>query len=435
MFLAGQVRRVQRSPESLLWTLRITAAATASYALARLLFDGDQPLVAPLTAMLVVQVTPVSLLTTGIQRVAAVVVGVTVAVLLADQFPLTWWSLGLVIGTALLVGQALRMRSTLIEVPISAMLVLGVGAFGAEAAAWERLAETLLGATFAVATNLLFPPRVATGDAGRAIEDLGSEQATLLRKAAVTLRSCNGDVGELAGESRSWLHKARGISHDVPAIDELLETAEASRRLNVSVLSTSDVSPGLKQGLEALEHTSVALRALFRSVADAVASGEWEPTPEDLELFATALDQLADLLETFASLVRDEASRGPESAQAGRGGLGQLDTIVVALHETRSRLEAHRRAAEQPIDMELTVSITSTVRRLLRELDLKERMARQVQLHRRTRPWRGRRPDRSAPGEHASPGDSERPIDPGAPTEVIQSRTARRRAPDPRGEE
>ena len=424
-FLAGQVRRVRRSPESLLWTLRITAAATASYALASVLFTDHQPLVAPLTAMLVVQVTPVSLLTSGIERVAAVVVGVSVAVLFAEQFPLTWWSLGLVIGAALLVGQALRVRSALVEVPISAMLVLGVGAFGAEAAAWERMTETLIGATIAVGTNLLFPPRVATGDAGRAIEDLGSEQATLLRRSASSLRSCEGDVSTLAGDSRSWLVKARGISRDVPAIDELLETAAAGRRLNLSALGTSDVSPGLKQGLEALEHTSVALRAMYRSVADAVATEEWQPTPADLELFATAFEQLADLVQTFASLVRDEAGRGPDSARAGRGALDELDTLVVALHATRSELEGHRRAAEDAVDIELTVSITSTVRRLLRELDLKERMARQVQLHRRTRPRRVRRGERADPSAGPRP-----PIDPGAPTEVIQSPTPRRRPPD-----
>lgn len=424
-FLTGQVQRVRRSPENLVWTLRVTAAATASYAVASILFTDHQPLVAPLTAMLVVQVTPVSLLTNGIERVAAVVVGVTVAVLFAEQFPLTWWSLAIVIGAALLVGQALRVRNTLVEVPISAMLVLGVGAFGAEAAAWERLTETLIGATFAVGTNLLFPPRVATGDAGRAIEDLGSEQAILLRRSAASLRSCDGDVSSLAADSRSWLVKARGISRDVPAIDELLENAAAGRRLNLSALSTSDVSPGLKQGLEALEHTSVALRAMYRSVADAVASQEWQPTSSDLELFATTFEQLGDLVQTFASLVRDEAGRGPESVRAGRGALDELDRLVVALHATRSELEGHRRAAEDVVDIELTVSITSTVRRLLRELDLKERMARQVRLHRRTRPRRVRR------GERAAPPTGREPHDPGAPTEVIQARTPRRRPPGP----
>jgi hypothetical protein len=45
--------------------LRLTAAAVASYEVARLIFPGTLPLLAPLTALLVVQVTPVSLLASG----------------------------------------------------------------------------------------------------------------------------------------------------------------------------------------------------------------------------------------------------------------------------------------------------------------------------------------------------------------------------------
>ena len=54
--------------EAILWSLRITVAAVASYVVGTLLFPGTRPLLAPLTAMLVVQVTPVSLLASGLDR-------------------------------------------------------------------------------------------------------------------------------------------------------------------------------------------------------------------------------------------------------------------------------------------------------------------------------------------------------------------------------
>ena len=79
---------------ALLWSLRITVAAVASYVAGTLFFPGTQPLLAPLTAMLVVQVTPVSLLASGIDRVVAVVTGVSLAVAFATVVPLQWWSLG-----------------------------------------------------------------------------------------------------------------------------------------------------------------------------------------------------------------------------------------------------------------------------------------------------------------------------------------------------
>ena len=121
---------------AVLWSLRITIAAVASYVVALLFLPGAQPLLAPLTAMLVVQVTPVSLLASGLDRVVSVVTGVALAVGFAAVLPLEWWSLGLLIFVCITIGQALRLRSNLIEVAISGMLVLGVGSLSAESAAW-----------------------------------------------------------------------------------------------------------------------------------------------------------------------------------------------------------------------------------------------------------------------------------------------------------
>ena len=144
---------------ALAWSLRITVAAVISYVVALLIFPGTPPLLAPLTAMLVVQVTPVSLLASGLDRVIAVVAGVSLAVVLAAVVPLAWWCLGLLIFVSIALGWVLRLRENLLEVPISAMLVLGVGALGAEAAAGQRLAETLVGAAIGVCVSEV----VATG--------------------------------------------------------------------------------------------------------------------------------------------------------------------------------------------------------------------------------------------------------------------------------
>ena len=79
------------------FALRLTVAAVLSYVVATLIFPEAQPLLAPLTAMLVVQVTPASLLARGLDRVIAVVAGVSIAVGFATLVPLEWWTLGLLI--------------------------------------------------------------------------------------------------------------------------------------------------------------------------------------------------------------------------------------------------------------------------------------------------------------------------------------------------
>ena len=73
-FLSRELARLRRDGRaSLLWSIRVTVAATASYLVASFIFTDTQPLLAPLTAMLVVQVTPLSLLASGLDRVVAVV--------------------------------------------------------------------------------------------------------------------------------------------------------------------------------------------------------------------------------------------------------------------------------------------------------------------------------------------------------------------------
>src|SRR4051812_11108869 len=189
-----------------------------------MLFPGTQPLLAPLTAMLVVQVTPVSLLASGVDRVVAVVTGVALAVAFAAVVPLEWWSLGVLIFVSITLGQALRLQSNLIEVAISGMLVLGVGSLSAESAAWQRIAETLVGAAVGIAANLLLPTRVPTADAGRAIEGLADGVSDLLGRSAGELEeAAASEDRSLDGKPESWLGQARQITHhDVPRVGATL---------------------------------------------------------------------------------------------------------------------------------------------------------------------------------------------------------------------
>src|SRR5689334_15100965 len=199
-----------------LWSIRVTVAAVASYVVGTLAFPGTQPLLAPLTAMLVVQVTPVSLLASGLDRVVAVVAGVVLAVGFAAVVPLEWWSLGLLILVSITIGQYLRLRSNLVEVAISGMLVLGVGAIGdAEAAAWQRIAETLVGAAVGILATLVFPPKVASSQAAHAIDGLADRLTDLLVRSADELGDPDADEVRHRDHAWDWVTRARRITHDI----------------------------------------------------------------------------------------------------------------------------------------------------------------------------------------------------------------------------
>ena len=357
------------------WTLRLTLAAVASYVAAEALFPGSAPLTAPLTALLVVQLTPVSLLVSGIDRVVSVVAGVGIAVLLSSAFGLNWWTLGLLIGVSLVLGQLLRLGDNLLEVPISAMLVLGVGAAGAGAAAGDRIAQTLVGAGIGVLSNLLVPPRVNVPTAAEAIDGLAEDLAGLLDEAGDGLASDQAEGQWLADRAADWLGRARLVTYNTPNVGAALLRAEESRRLNVRALGTPDAGPGLRQGLEALEHSSVAVRSLFGNV-DMVARREADDgqaiDPALRAAFGTVLHELADGLRAFGRLVREESSPRP----AVPPDTEPVRSSLEELHEARARLADLLLAVDprrDPAAAELVVALGQAVERLLRELDLDER--------------------------------------------------------------
>ena len=387
--LAGEARRLQAEWRgAVLWALRITVAAVASYVAGTLAFPGTQPLLAPLTAMLVVQVTPVSLLASGLDRVVAVVAGVALAVGFAAVVPLEWWSLGLLILVSVLLGQLLRLRSNLLEVAISAMLVLGVGALGAESAAWQRIAETLVGAAVGVAVNLLFPPRIPTADAGRALSGLADAIAGLLTRTAEELDRLAPNAPGLAPSAAAWLEEARRITHhDIPRVGATVLHAEQGRRLNVRAVGTADLGPGLRHGVEALEHTAVAVRSMYRALVDGTSGGaawlESDAGEDVLRGTAQTLRELAAAVDAFGQLVRLEAA---PARQLTTVDFRALREAIAGLPEARQRLEDLATFDIDPDLDELVAALLSTVRRVQRELDLEHRVRRQVQLRRPTRP-------------------------------------------------
>jgi hypothetical protein len=368
------------------WALRLTAAAVAGYLVASWIFPETHPLLAPLTALLVVQLTPVSLLASGLDRVLSVVAGVSVAVLFSAVVPLAWWSLGLLIAVSLLIGQALRLGPNLVEVPISAMLVISVGSLGAESAGWKRITETLVGAAVGVLSNLLFPPKVATDEAGIAIQGLADDLTRLLDRAGSEMTRLDMSGTDVAAHATGWLDDARLLTHNIPNVGSALLRAEQGRRLNLRALGTPDTGPGLRQGLEALEHSAVTVRSMFRSILDATSDPSWPAGDIGRTLIGAVAQLLHDLaagLGAFGQMVHAQAQpqldgKPPEIAK--------LQQALDGLHEARDRVSDLLLVGGPPVVTELNFALLSTVKRLLSELDLDERIRRQLRLRPPTTP-------------------------------------------------
>ena len=346
--------------------LRLSGAGVASWLVANALSPNSDPILASLTALLVVQVTLYGTLRSGIQRVISVMAGVLLAVGFTAVVGLTWWSLGALIAVSITLGQLLKLGPNLIEVPISAMLVLAVGAGAAQQTALGRISETLVGALVGVAVNVLFPPAVRTLDAGARVERFAARIAELLDDAAADL-----SAGRIQGAAEQWLEEARRLTRHVPGIEQDIADAEQSRQLNLRALGTPRTVSSLRDGLEALEHSLVAVRSMFRSIADGMSAdreGE-DPYARDVrEAFALLLHDLADCFAAYGRMVRAQVDDDPEAEAT------ELATALRALREARARVSEMLLLGPRtdPEFWELNVSLLATVERVLRELDVEE---------------------------------------------------------------
>ncbi len=362
---ARQTRRLQDNlGATATRVLRLTGAAVAAYLAAVALLDDPRPVLAPLTALLIVQVTLVGTLTDTVRRIVSVLVGVTVAIVFSTFVGFHWWSLGLLIAASIVLGMMLRLGDHLLEVPVSAMLVLAVG--GSESAALDRVSATVVGATVGLLVNLLFPPAVQTRSAGAAIENYARRLAAQLDRVA---DEASGQV--TADQVVGWLEDARDAAQDVPNVERVLAAAEESRRLNPRAVGDEPASAGLRSGLEALEHAAVALRALYRSLADQARD---HPAARELygeevrAVFAALMREMASAIRDFGSLLRAEAEgERPPTAE-------ELADALESAHEARAMLTelllVDPRA--DPESWQRHGALLAAVDRALRELDVEE---------------------------------------------------------------
>lgn len=372
-FVAELRRRVRERGRSAVFRAgRLTGATVAAFVVAELLgLRNPPPLIAGLTALLVVQATLASTLVNGAQRVLSVVMGVALAVLFVSLVGLTWWSLAALVAASIVVGQILRLGPHLVEVPISAMLVLGVGyATGAEAAGAGRVVETIIGAVVGVLVNVVFPPAVQTRYAGRAVEKFAGEIAGLLDAAGAALAAGVVEVEQAA----RWLDEARRLNRHAPQVDRALAHAEESRRLNLRALGTPRVGRSLREGLDALEHSSVSMRTLFRAVYDATRerTGVREDPGYADDVRTTAADlmlALAAVVRAFGRLVRAQVEESAEAEEAE-----DLTAALNALRRRRSEVEDVLIADPRSRYglWEVNSSLLTTADRMLLELDLIE---------------------------------------------------------------
>ncbi|MFG7946519.1 FUSC family protein [Streptomyces cacaoi] len=365
-------------------TARSTVAAVIAYAVALQLSKEPAPLTAPLTALLVTQVTLYTTLKTGMRRVNAVVAGVLIASGFSMLVGLTWWSLGIVILAALVIGRFVKAGEFVPETAISAMLVLGVTQVAAMA--WDRVLETLIGAVVGLAFNVLFVPPVWVQPASEAVIDLAIRMRRLLLALGDEVRGHTTVV-----EAAQLLHQARKLDQDIVSVDVELRRAEDSLRLNPRVREATLSRVVLRTGLDTLEIAAVVLRTTCRTLTDLAKERIDEPLfpPETADGLHDLFTHMARAVENFAVLITTQVSHSADTAEE------QLVSELEASRASREHVAQQLLGGVQrhPRQWQLHGALLAEVDRILDELDVEKRSERLwEELDRQTREQRERNP-------------------------------------------
>jgi Fusaric acid resistance protein-like len=284
------VRR--RAQPAAVYITRMTLTAVGAYLLALQLPGGStRSVIAPLTALLVVQATLFHTIRSAVQRVIGVTTGVLAAVAVSAYVPFSWWVLGLLIAGTLAIGLMLRLREETLEVPISAMLIFAVDS---HSAASSRIVETLR----------VQPAKDAIGDLTRQMADLLGQMADGLADEPDPRRAAE------------WLDRTRALRGEIERVDDALAQAEESVRLNPRRLRYPNPAAGLRDGVDTLERAATDLRVLARAVADSTRLDSGDSPVKDQEVrarLAAVLAELAASVRAYGQLIETDPVDVPDA--------------------------------------------------------------------------------------------------------------------------
>jgi uncharacterized membrane protein YgaE (UPF0421/DUF939 family) len=238
-------------------------AAGLAWFLAVVITELPDPVLAPLTAIVVVQVSVRASVKSALQRSAAVVIGVFLALLIGDALGLNAITVAVIVAAALGVAQlGLRLPAAAArQVPISILVVLSTVSSVHTASAWQRAVSTVIGALVGVGVSFVLPAsrlvdarqtldRLAT-NLGRILEEMGgglqspwtAEQTVDWRRDARTARErLVAQAVEAVGNSKE---AAQWNVRDLRHVDELGRYEEVLPRLERTAIGVSVIARGL----------------------------------------------------------------------------------------------------------------------------------------------------------------------------------------------
>ncbi|WP_329183584.1 aromatic acid exporter family protein [Streptomyces sp. NBC_01428] len=318
---AGSLRRAftsaGRERDACVQALKAAGAAVAAWAVVGAWWDAPMALMAPWTAVALVQGTVYRSVRTGIQQLALIAAGTFLAAGAAMITGNVMAAMALALPPAALLGIHNRFGDQGVYAPTTVIFALAYGTLSGEDMA-HRLAETAVGAVIGISVNALLLPPVHLRGVEEALSAMAREHSSLLRMMADDLAA-----GYAEEDAARWRGRVAQIS----------ATLEGLRNARIWNRESYRFNPGqrMRRGFRdvpSIDHDAYWERFLDRTSAIvdnlAAAAGEErglaQPPPARLML-ARLLGAVADVCEwdrTRWGLHSDEADLARRDAAEDR---------------------------------------------------------------------------------------------------------------------
>jgi uncharacterized membrane protein YgaE (UPF0421/DUF939 family) len=275
--------------------LQTAAAAVAAWYLALALLGGDQPLFAPIAAVIALGATVGQRGQRAFELVGGVILGILVADLIVAAIGTGPWQAGVMVVLAMGTAVALGGRELLVaEAAVSAILIATLPGAGAGFPP-ERFLEAIVGGGVAlVASVLLFPPDPALL-VGRALNRLFADLGRALGDVAHALEEGDVEAAERAQE------RGQALSvHLVEVRTELLDVREAVRFAPPRRGARGQLAR-IERSLGAVDYAARDVTVLARNALRFLRAGAIAPEP-----LHEAVAELADATWELAAAYDDE---------------------------------------------------------------------------------------------------------------------------------
>lgn len=244
-----------RPPDRVIRLLKMSVAAGLSWYLASLISPHRNPYFAPLAVVVVFQTTVADTLTKAWYRLAGILGGAAIALLVMQWLHVGAVTIALTVLLGTAIFSALHFDPQIIS-QVGVTVVMVLASSGTPHYAEYRLFETLLGTVVAVVINAAIMPPNGLPLAERRVREV----ADLLVSSLLQLSRAPSEamVEPLAKQ----------IEQQMGAAAQALQAAEASFKLNPFAQAGRDRLRELKATLSELEKIGIQVRGIARALAD-----------------------------------------------------------------------------------------------------------------------------------------------------------------------